>query len=282
MIRQHQVFNLYEKSVFEKAVIEPPFRIMAQMPNEACFYYLTTGKATVFTSTEVVKLETKNGLVLKCGNYLNEYLESAEVGYCEAIAVHFYPEVLQMLYAREFPDFLQKATQIQPSRYSFVRATELLQNYISSLQFYFDNPDLVSDELLQLKLKELILLLAKTDNLETIHQLMREFFSEETIYFKRIVEAHLYRNLSMQELASLCHLSLSSFKRAFQKHYGSSPAKYIMGRKLEKARKLLRHSDHSISEVALECGFSTLTHLSKVFQRHFQVSPSHYRMSQKS
>ena len=280
MIKEHQRLKLYDKPVFEKAIIVPPLRMEAPMANEACFYYIVSGKATVITASGPVHLKEENGIVLKCGNYLNDYLCAKEIEQCEAIAVHFYPDVLQLLYEKEFPAFLQEASKIQPVRFDHVHASQLLANYIQSLQFYFENPKLVSDELLQLKLKELILLLAKTDNLQTIRNLILDLFSDHHINFKDVIESNLYTNLTIQELANLCHLSLSSFKRAFRRHYNTTPAKYIKHRRLMRASQLLRNSNNSISQVAFECGFSDLAHFSKSFHHHFGSAPSQYRLNQ--
>ncbi len=282
MIKAHQKLDLFDKPVFEKAIIVPPFRMKAVMANEACFYYVVTGDAAVISTHGRLPLEEENGIVLKCGTYLNEYLGGIDAKPCEAIAVHFYPEVLQMLYQKEFPAFLKEASKIQPVRFDYVRASELLANYIKSLQFYFENPMLVSEELLQLKLKELILLLAKTDKLDKIKHLLTDLFSNETVNFREVVENNLFSNLTVQELAELCHLSASSFKRRFRSHYQMSPAKYIRGRRLERAAELLLNSDLTISQVALACGFIDLAHFSKSFHKVFEMSPRRYRLTEKT
>lgn len=72
MIKEHLQLELFNKRVFEKAVLKPPFRIAADMPNEACFYYVVSGCAEVLLPTEKIGLMTEEGVVLKCGNYINE------------------------------------------------------------------------------------------------------------------------------------------------------------------------------------------------------------------
>ena len=168
MIKHHQNFDLFEKSIFEKVILDPPFMGSSLMPDEACFIYAVRGQAMARSATDSTHFETAEGVVLKCGNYLNEWLKTSEGETCEAIAIHFYPDILKKLYDKELPEFLSKIKKARPVNIEKVRANELLKNYIDSLQFYFDNPDMVSDELLKLKLKELILLLAKTDNADQI------------------------------------------------------------------------------------------------------------------
>ncbi|MCG8326594.1 MAG: AraC family transcriptional regulator [Chitinophagales bacterium] len=278
MIKGYQQFDLWGKKIFEKAIIEPPFRLSAQMPNEACFYYVVRGTTKVIAPTETIRRDTDEGLVMQCGNYLNDYLAHEEGGYCEAIAVHFYPEVLKMIYDKEVPDFLREVKKVKPFGYEKLKATALIKNYIENLQFYFDNPELVSEELLKLKLKELILLLAKTNNAEALHHMISSLFSEREFSFKEVVEANIYNNLSLEELATLTHLSLSSFKRTFAKHYQESPAKYIKKRKLQKAAQLLKRTSLRISDIAFDCGFTDLAHFSRSFQKEYDLSPSNYRL----
>lgn len=278
MIKVHQQFDLLGKKILEKVILKPPFRFIARMPNEACFYYVVSGKTNTISTTQSIPVQTSEGLVLRCGNYLNEYIESQESEHCEAIAIHLYPDILRMIYDKELPDFLLNLSNIKPAPYQIVKSSALLKNYIDSLQFYFENPQLISDELLKLKIKELLLLLAKTDNVETLHLLMASLFKETSINFKQLIEDNLYKNYSLEELAALSNLSLSSFKREFTKHYAQSPAKYIKQRKLEQATKLLKATQLRISDIAFDCGFADLAHFSKSFQKKYKLTPSEYRL----
>jgi len=279
MIKDYRQLDLFGKKAFEKAIMEPPFRFSAEMPNEACFYYLVEGCSNTYTPLGNVETMSSEGLVLRCGNYFNEYLSANNSSYCEAIAVHFYPDMLKMIYDKDFPDFLVNVEKIKPIHYEKVQASALLKTYVDSLQFYFDNPALVSEELLKLKMKELILLLAKTDKAAAVRSLIEGLFSPQEVDFKEVIEANVFNNLTLDELAKLTNLSLSSFKREFAKHYDSSPAKYLRSRKLEQAAKLLKGTSLRVSDVAFDCGFVDLAHFSKVFQREFGYSPSDYRQN---
>ena len=185
-----------------------------------------------------------------------------------------------MIYNKEFPDFLLHVNRVKPLNVEKHESSQLLKNYIDSLQFYFDNPSLVTEELLQLKLKELVLLLARTNNATAIQQLLASMFTKIEISFKEIIEANLYNNFTIDELAKLTNLSVSSFKREFNKHYTTSPARYIRERKLKKAAKLLQATSLRISDIAFDCGFSDVAHFSKSFQKMFKVPPSEYRLGQ--
>ncbi|MEL6660571.1 MAG: AraC family transcriptional regulator [Bacteroidota bacterium] len=278
MIKSYQQLDLFGKKIFEKACLQPPIRLAAEMPNDACFYYVLRGESRTFTPTGQVRSSQDEGVVMQCGTYLNEYFSQGGIeDDCEAVAVHFYPEVLKMLYDKDFPNFMLQVGKVQPLRHRQLKSSSLLKNYINSLLFYFDNPELVSEEILKLKLKELILLLAQTDNAEAIRDLLASLFTPETLDFKTVVEAHVYHNISVNELAQLAHLSLSSFKREFARHYDCPPARYLKQRKLEKAAQLLIATELRVSDIAFDCGFVDLAHFSKSFLKEHGCSPSDYR-----
>ncbi len=277
MIQQHQHFELYDKLLLEKVVLVPPFKTPGIMDNEACFLYAVQGHSRIFSEHEEHQMQAQEGVVMKCGNYLNEWLADQEGTFCEAIAVHFYPEVLKKIYSKELPEFIQKVAKTPPVAIQPLKATRLLKSYVDSLQFYFENPELVSDELLQLKVKELILLLAKTDNSSAIQQLFSSLFHPAEYSFKKTIEHNIFSNLSNEELAMLTNQSLSSFKREFDKIYGISPAKFFKHRRLERAADLLRSTRQRIGNIAFDCGFKEISHFSKSFQQVYGKSPSQYR-----
>ena len=279
MFKLHRQFDLFDKKVFEKAVLDESVRMIGNFPDEACFFYLVEGNVQVYTSTERIQKEKQEGLVLQCGTYLNEFLCESAGDYCEAIAIHLYPEVIKNLYDKDFPEFLTQVGKVKPIMYRSYERSSLMKSYIDSLQFYFEHPELVSDELLKLKLKELILLLAKTDDALKVQQFLAGLFTGSSIRFKEVIEANIFNNFSLEELAALTGLSLSSFKREFEKYYESSPAKYIKKRKLEQAAKLLKGTELRISDIAYDSGFNDLAHFSKSFQKTYGASPSQYRMS---
>ncbi len=277
MIKAFQKFDLLGNKAFEKAVIDAPMSMVAEMPNEACFYYISQGSAKVSTPLQHVTAYAEEGLVLQCGNYINQFIETNGSKNCEAIAVHLAPALLQEVYGNNIPDLLSSLEKTRPIPFKKEKASALMKTYITSLQFYFDNPELVSDDLLKLKIKELILLLTKTNEVSKIKTLFSQLFTPQEYDFKEVIEANIFNQLSISELASLCQMSLSSFKRTFARHYETSPKKYISTKRLEQASKLLLVTDLRVSEIAYDCGFNDLAHFSKSFLKQFGHAPSKHR-----
>lgn len=276
MITDLQTFPLQGKQFLVRAKVEPPFRFNVPMPDEACFYFVTSGVANVYTPTEIVKLD-KNGIVLQCGSYLNEYIKTTDCDYCEAIAIHLYPDIIKSIYGDSLPDFLRTLQSNFNVVYEKIEASSILKSFVESLEFYFSNPKLVDEEILKLKAKELLIILAKTNQLEIVKSIFLNVLEPENFDFKTIIDANLYNDLSIEELAFLSGFSLSTFKRQFKKVFNSTPAKYIKTKKLEKAAILIKTSSKRISDIAFSVGFSDLSHFSKSFQSVYKVPPSKYQ-----
>lgn len=269
--------------IFEKTVLKAPFRMTSAMPDEACFLYVLAGEQRVYAASKTERLKPRDAILMRCGMYMGEWLQSADYENCETMTVHLYPEVLRKLYENEIPDFIKKHfEQGAPAPIHLLRSDTLIDNYIQSMKFYFENPALVDDELVKLKLKELILLLLKTEKSRTLIELISGLFSPQNYTIREVVEANLYTGLSVAELAHLAYHSLSTFKREFSRLFGQPPARYLKAKRLERAASLLSVTDNRISEVAYECGFHDVMTFSKSFAKAFGQSPSHFRVNQKS
>lgn len=96
------------------------------------------------------------------------------------------------------------------------------------------------------------------------------------------VEAHLDRPIQLQELSLVGGLSVSHFVRQFKLATGLSPHQFVLRRRVDRARRLLAHSDLSLAQIAYSCGFSHQEHLTHTFRRHVGATPGHYRRSVQS
>ena len=98
--------------------------------------------------------------------------------------------------------------------------------------------------------------------------------------YDRIYKVILYmRNnyqtdVTSEELAKLCGMSMTSFRREFKQRVGMSPTKYKNHLRLEKARQLLEYGDCSVSEASRLVGLPDIYYFSKLFKREFGVNPS--------
>jgi len=89
----------------------------------------------------------------------------------------------------------------------------------------------------------------------------------------RQMQANLEDPLSLDDLARLNRISRRQVERLFRQTIGISPGKYYKGLRLEHARRLVRETDLSISEIAFASGFNALASFNKNFRAAFSVSP---------
>jgi AraC family transcriptional regulator len=93
----------------------------------------------------------------------------------------------------------------------------------------------------------------------------------------RHINANLAEPLPSEQLAALAGVSEPHFRRIFLDAVGTTPHRYIQGRRLAQARKLLATSDLAISVIAGECGFYSQSHLTKSFRATHAATPAAYR-----
>ncbi len=93
------------------------------------------------------------------------------------------------------------------------------------------------------------------------------------------IEAYLDQDLRLEQLAQLLDISQFHFSRLFKQSLGSSPHQYLIQQRVERAKKLLKQTEQSITDIALICGFSSHSHLSKQFRQVTGMTPKAYRAS---
>jgi AraC family transcriptional regulator len=91
------------------------------------------------------------------------------------------------------------------------------------------------------------------------------------------VEEHLAENVPLATLAGLARLSPFHFSRAFKQSFGAPPHRYMIGRRIERAKTLLAGADRSVTEIGLTVGFSETSSFTSAFRRHTGVTPTAYR-----
>jgi AraC-like DNA-binding protein len=94
---------------------------------------------------------------------------------------------------------------------------------------------------------------------------------------KDLLAANLDGTVALANVAKECRLSVSHFSRAFRQSTGVAPHNWMLNRRVELAKDLLRDRDSSLSQIALRCGFADQSHFTRVFTRRAGVSPGAWR-----
>ena len=94
---------------------------------------------------------------------------------------------------------------------------------------------------------------------------------------KLLILERLGESLEVTELARACSLSRSHFSRAFKCSTGLSPQDWIRAQRLARAKLLIQHTDLSLTQISLECGFCDQAHFCHMFTRSEGINPFAWR-----
>lgn len=93
----------------------------------------------------------------------------------------------------------------------------------------------------------------------------------------RYIDTHISSDIAISALAEKYHLSRDRFNHVFKDYIGLSPVNYILRQRIKKSCELLKNTDMTISEIAMECNFCTSAYFCKKFSEYMQTTPTQYR-----
>ncbi|MBQ8849599.1 MAG: AraC family transcriptional regulator [Clostridia bacterium] len=91
------------------------------------------------------------------------------------------------------------------------------------------------------------------------------------------IDDHYSEQISMQQLSKECNVNYYHFSRLFQQYTGQGFRDYLMKFRLNKATRMLLQTNDSITNIAMDCGFETISYFIKKFQEHTGMTPKNFR-----
>jgi len=92
-----------------------------------------------------------------------------------------------------------------------------------------------------------------------------------------LLEAHLDGDIALQQVAEACELSVSHFARAFKQTFRTPPYRWLIERRVDRARDLMTNSRLPLADIAARCGFADQSALNRSFKRIHGVTPGIWR-----
>ncbi len=230
------------------------------------FSFLQVGKKQVHFGGSSVKVDKSQSLLIKKGNCLwTELLDTEKIYYCKLL---FFSEKM-------LKTFLEKhvsKTHKKEIPFFVIENDYYITNFLESLSIIDEHPTLLSDDFLAIKFEEIMLYLCSKYG-SNFKSYLQSLVVDETSPFKEVVERNVYSNLRLEEIAFLCNMSLSTFKRHFLNEYKASPGKWLQEKRLEKAKSLLEQGHIKASDIYIELGYNNLSNFSSAFKNKFGFSP---------
>ena len=232
------------------------------------FSFLQVGKKQVHFADTSIAVNSKQSLLLKKGNWLwTELLDTEASYYCK---LFFFSE-------EKLIDFLQKYTKNGlPHKdeipYFVIENDVYITTFLNSLSVLNTASSDYTQQLLLVKFEEIMLyLLYKYE--ENFEFYLYSLISKEVSPFKNVVESNIHSNLKLEEIAFLCNMSLSTFKRHFTSEYNEAPGKWLQNKRLQRAKDLLQEGVLKPSDIYLDTGYNNLSNFSIAFKNKFGISP---------
>ena len=237
--------------------------------------FTLTGKKTFHHNGNTWPLTDEKSLFIKKTAYTTEKHEM--VGW-EVLAFFFQDAFLRQVF-NEYREYLPLKNLPKPPKEMFIpiNVNETMRAFCYSIVPYFKQKVPPSENLLELKFKEIIYVILSDPENAGLLSFVNSIVDQQKTPIWEVMEANYMFNLTIEEYARISGRSTAAFKREFNEHYGTSPGKWLTNRRLELTKLLLATSKKPINEIIYDCGFENVSHFSRVFKEKYGQSPLQYR-----
>jgi len=236
------------------------------------FSFLLEGEKTVHRPGEPIHIRGGQFLLLAGGNTLMTERLSVNGRY-HSLLFFFDDSVFRDFWSRHpgLPD----AGKGRESLVAFT-ADDFIRNYLDSLQLMLAANPALQEDLQLLKFEELMLYLAgKYPGL--LHSFrLSDPHDPDHRQMMAVVEGNVNHAITVDELAFLCNMSLSTFKRRFARLYSTSPNKWLLQRRMELAASML-DSQEKPSEVYHKVGYENHSSFTQSFKQVYGMTPREFQ-----
>jgi len=233
--------------------------------------FIVQGHKRVNLAGSSIEANEEENLIMLQGNYLMTEQAPLAAPY-RSMLLFFSKAALQ--------DFLLSRQLCVPAERQQKRAPwfrfhkdAFIRSYIEALYALANMPAEQTQAILHTKVEEILLYLLQREG-ESFRLFLQSYAaSQQELPLRSVVEKNKYNDLSVAELAFLCNMSISTFKRHFVQTYGEAPGRWFKRQKLLKAHDILASGQQRASEIHQRFGYDSLSNFSAAFKREFGISP---------
>lgn len=238
------------------------------------FSFLLEGQKEVITDSASFSIQNSSFLMMKSGHCLmTEKLSPSPNKYRSILLFFSMEEVFGFLRKHPLPNKKKHTSQ---SVYAF-QYDSFIQTFVKSLiDLNQSNPE-TQQKLIHIKFEELILYLLETKGSSFLHSLIQNT-DNQIQNFLKVVENNQLNKLTLKELAFLANMSVSTFKREFEKHYKESPIKWFQDKRLHHASFLLKEEAKRPSDIYDEIGYESLSNFIQAYKAKFGKTPKQHQL----
>jgi AraC-like DNA-binding protein len=235
---------------------------------EHFFSYLVAGNLTVYDSEKEHKINAGDYVIAK-RNHLGKYIKRYVNDEFKTVTIF-----LKQDFLKRFSNEYHLVAEESLSEGALVRLkpNPNLALFIQSVLPYIENPGPENERILELKRRELLLILLG-DNPD-LKNILFDFTDPGKIDLKAFMNRNFRFNVSLERFSYLTGRSLTTFKRDFRKIFNQSPGRWLVEKRLKEAHFLMHKKGQNPSSVYLEVGFEDLSHFSFAYKKLFGQNPS--------
>jgi AraC-like DNA-binding protein len=241
--------------------------------NKNTFSFLQEGTKEVFFDNSTYAIDNSQFLLMKSGNCLMTEKLSSDSKYYRSILFFFSNEDV-MNFVRKFRLETSNSKTLY-STYSF-NYDLFIKRFVDSLLDISKLSKSIQENILNSKFEEIMLYLIDLKGLDFLYSLI-DNNDNQNQKFIQTIESNRLNKLTIKELSFLSNMSVSSFKREFEKNFHSSPSKWFQDKRLEHSAYLLKNSPKRPSDIFEEIGYENLSNFIQAFKIKFGVTPKKYQ-----
>lgn len=241
--------------------------------NKNTFSFLQQGTKDVFFDNSSYAINNTQFLLMKAGNCLmTEKLSNTQAHYRSVLFFFSKEDVLKCV--RKF-ELNPTVTNSYYSTYAFDYDL-FINRFVESLLDISHLSPSIQKNMLNAKLEEIMLYLIEFNGVDFLYSLISDEDNQRQKFIQTI-ESNQLNKLSLKELSFLSNMSVSTFKREFEKQFNSSPSKWFQEKRLEHSAFLLKNKSTRPSDIFEEVGYESLSNYIQAFKLKYGITPKQYQ-----
>ena len=237
--------------------------------------FILSGQKEFFRDSASILLHPGQGIVIPQGNAIIAERESDASGYSSLVVFFPFSAAAEFTGLSAVTSSHHKSADVNSPAFLPFELTPYLTAYIKNLLDLIHHRAKLSYPMMRHKLHELFLALAEMHP-ASFQGLWSSARNASELQLRNLVENSIAKAFTVDELAFLANRSLASFKRDFEKAYGTSPGKYLHQRKMEAACLMLQSGKNPL-ETAEQTGYENLSNFAAAFKKWTGLTPKQYR-----
>ena len=242
-----------------------------------------SGEKTMCFADKTVTIKKEECHFLSSGNCLVYMNLSDQIAF-RSLLIFFDNKTLAGFYLK-YDKKITEAKKHYPTAaepYVAFKKDAFVLNFIDSVTRTLKSENEMSTEMKLLKFEELLLHLLEKDPQKVLSFYTDKNKTLDDFKIRQVVETNITNNITIEELAFLCNVSASTFKRRFTQIYKTSPIKWFLRQRMELAKDLLQHHHEKPSEVFYKVGYENHSSFTQSFKQTFGITPKEFQQQQLS